>query len=99
MGILSASLVGNSWAIPSARRESFFRPEPRLSLMDEQGVDRALMRPTLASVLEERLTRDPEATHAVVHTFNEWMLEEWTFNYKDRLFAVPMITLPIVEER
>jgi predicted TIM-barrel fold metal-dependent hydrolase len=83
---------------PIRSPEAFFRPEPRLSLMDEQGVDRAIMWPTLASVLEERLTKDPEATHAVVHAFNEWMFEEWTFNYKGRIFAAPVITLPIVDE-
>ena len=66
--------------------------------MDEQGVDRAIMWPTLASVLEERLADDPEATHAVVHSLNQWMYDEWTFNYEDRIFAVPVITLPIVDE-
>jgi predicted TIM-barrel fold metal-dependent hydrolase len=83
---------------PIRSPEAFFRPEPRLSLMDEQGVDRAIMWPTLASVLEERLTKDPEVTHAVVHAFNQWMFEEWTFNYKGRIFAAPVITLPIVDE-
>ena len=78
--------------------DAFFKPEPRLKLMDEQGVDRAIMWPTLASVLEERLTKDPEATHAVVHALNEWMFEEWTFNYENRIFATPVITLPIVDE-
>ena len=33
---------------------AFREPEPRLQLMDEQGVDRTLMFPTLASLLEER---------------------------------------------
>jgi hypothetical protein len=33
----------------------FSEPEPRLALMDELGLDRALMWPTLASLLEERL--------------------------------------------
>jgi hypothetical protein len=37
----------------------FSSPEPRLALMDEQGLDRALMWPTLASLLEERLRDDP----------------------------------------
>ena len=32
---------------------------PRLALMDELGIDRALMWPTLASLLEERLSDDP----------------------------------------
>ncbi len=76
----------------------FFSPEPRIALMDEMGVDRSLMWPTLASLLEERLTDDPRATHAVVHSLNQWMHEEWTFNYQDRIFPTPIITLPIVDK-
>src|SRR6476661_8922576 len=34
---------------------AFREPGPRLELMDELGVDRSLMFPTLASLLEERL--------------------------------------------
>ena len=84
-----ARAVGRSSASRSRSPDAFFRPEPRLALMDEQGIDRAIMWPTLASVLEERLTNDPEATHAVMHAFNQWMYEEWTFNYEDRIFADP----------
>ncbi len=77
---------------------AFREPAPRLELMDELGVDRALMFPTLASLLEERMRDDPELTHAAIHALNEWMYEEWTFNYQDRIFATPVITLPIVEK-
>ena len=66
--------------------------------MDELGIDRALMWPTLASLLEERLRDDPPATHAVVHALNQWMHEHWTFNYEDRMFPTPVITLCIVDE-
>ena len=76
---------------------AFREPGPRLELMNELGVDRALMFPTLASLLEERMRDDPELTHAAIHALNEWMYEEWTFNYEDRIFATPVITLPIVE--
>ncbi|HEY1989650.1 MAG TPA: amidohydrolase family protein [Acidimicrobiales bacterium] len=76
----------------------FSAPEPRLKLMDEQGIDRALMWPTLASLLEERLRGDPPATHAVVHALNQWMHEHWTFNYEDRIFPTPVIHLGIVEQ-
>ncbi len=75
----------------------FKDPEPRIKLMDEQGVDRALMWPTLASLLEERLSDDPHATHEVIHALNQWMYEHWTFNYENRIFPTPIITLPIVE--
>src|SRR3954470_7900986 len=77
---------------------AFRRPEPRLELMDELGVDRALMFPTLASLLEERLRDDPEATHAVIHSLNEWLYEEWSFDFEGRIFTTPVITLPIVEK-
>ena len=77
---------------------AFREPGPRLELMDELGIDRALMWPTLASLVEERLRDDPLATHAVVHALNQWMHEQWTFNYKDRIFPVPVITLPIVDK-
>jgi predicted TIM-barrel fold metal-dependent hydrolase len=87
-------LVGEPMrAIPAFRE-----PGPRLQVMDELGVDRALMFPTLASLLEERMRDDPELTHAAIHALNEWIHETWTFNYEDRIFAVPVITLPIVEK-
>jgi predicted TIM-barrel fold metal-dependent hydrolase len=77
---------------------SFFNPAERLELLNEQGLDRAMMWPTLASLLEERLADDPGATHALVHALNEWMHEHWSFNYENRIFATPVITLPVVEK-
>jgi predicted TIM-barrel fold metal-dependent hydrolase len=76
----------------------FREPAPRVELMDEFGVDQTLMFPTLASLLEERMRDDPELTHAVIHSLNEWLHEEWSFNYQDRIFTTPIITLPIVEK-
>jgi predicted TIM-barrel fold metal-dependent hydrolase len=76
---------------------AFREPAPRVALMNEQGIDRALMFPTLASLIEERLRDDVELTHAAIHALNQWMHETWTFDYEGRIFAVPVITLPIVE--
>ena len=83
---------------PIRSPEAFRVPDARLALMDEQGLDRTLMFPTLASLLEERLREDPEATHAVIHSLNEWMHETWSFDYEGRIFATPVVTLPIVEK-
>ncbi len=77
---------------------AFFNPADRLALMDEQSIDRAMMWPTLASLLEERLADDPEATHVVVHALNQWMHEHWSFAYEDRIFPTPVITLPLVDK-
>ena len=82
---------------PMRSLPGFKDPEPRLKLMDELGIDRALMWPTLASLLEERLRDDPVATHEVIHSLNQWMHEHWTFDYEGRIFPTPIVTLPIVE--
>jgi predicted TIM-barrel fold metal-dependent hydrolase len=87
-------LVGD----PMQSIPAFREPAPRLDLMNELGVDRTLMFPTLASLLEERLRDDVELTHVVIHSLNEWLHETWSFNYEDRIFATPVITLPIVEK-
>jgi len=72
--------------------------EARLPHLDELGIQGSLMFPTLASLLEERMRDDPDLTHVVVHSLNQWIHDEWTFNYHDRIFATPIITLPIVEK-
>src|ERR1700730_11329017 len=42
---------------------AFREPGPRLEAMDELGIDYALMFPTLASLVEERLEHAPELHH------------------------------------
>jgi predicted TIM-barrel fold metal-dependent hydrolase len=76
---------------------AFREPAPRLQMMDELGVDQTLMFPTAASLLEERMRDDAELAHAAIHALNEWIHETWTFNYEERIFATPVITLPIIE--
>lgn len=87
-------IFGESMRAVPAYRE----PGPRLELLDELGVARTLMFPTLASLVEERMRDDPELIHAVVHSLNEWLHETWSFDFKDRIFTVPVISLPIVEK-
>jgi predicted TIM-barrel fold metal-dependent hydrolase len=93
-GLSMRELTGKAIKCPPAFRE----PESRLKDMDEQGVDRALMFPTLASLLEERLRDDPDAIHVVGHSLNEWLHETWSFNYKNRIFTAPLISLPVVDK-
>ncbi len=76
----------------------FSQSGPRIELLDELGIDRAIMWPTLASLLEERVRSNPRAVHAAVHALNRWMAEEWTYNYDNRMFATPVIHLGILEE-
>jgi predicted TIM-barrel fold metal-dependent hydrolase len=70
----------------------------RLPHLDELGLDGTLMFPTLASLLEERMRDDPDLCHAATHSLNQWIYDEWSFNHKERIFATPVIALPIVEK-
>ena len=87
-------LFGDPIKAPSAFRE----PVTRLELMDRQGIDRTLMFPTLASVIEERMKDDPLFLHAAIHALNQWMYETWQFDYEGRIFSTPVITLPMVDK-
>ncbi len=73
-------------------------PVSRLAHLDELGIQNALMFPTLASLLEERMRDDPDLTHVAIHAFNQWLHEEWSFDHENRIFATPIVTLPIVEQ-
>ena len=78
--------------------EEFRRPDLRLRLMDEQGIDGCVVFPTTAGLLEEHMKADVELTHAVVHAYNQWLLDDWTFNYEGRIIPTPVVTLPDVAQ-
>jgi predicted TIM-barrel fold metal-dependent hydrolase len=78
--------------------DAFREPGPRLALLDEQGIDKAMMYPTLASLVEERFRDYPDAIHAIIHALNQWLHETWTFDFSGRIFTTPVIALPIVDK-
>lgn len=67
--------------------------DARLAVADAQGLDAALLFPTLGCGVEEALRHDIPATMASLSAFNRWLEEDWGFAYRDRLFAVPMLSL------
>ena len=77
---------------------AFRRPEPRLELLDEQGIHGTLMFPTLASLIEERLIDEPGLTQVALRAFNEWLFDEWTYDYEGRIFATPVVNPCVLDE-
>jgi predicted TIM-barrel fold metal-dependent hydrolase len=67
--------------------------------MKDMGIDRTLLWPTLASVLEERLADDPDLTVVIIHALNEWLHEHWTYVYSDAIFSTPIISLAAGPEK
>jgi hypothetical protein len=86
-------IIGRGIDCPPAFREA----SARLELMDEQGVDYAMMYPTLGSLIEERMKDDPDLCATAIHALNLWMLEAWPYAYENRIFSAPVITPGILD--
>jgi len=67
--------------------------DARLEVMDGQGLEASMLFPTLAVSVEALLVDDVEATYANLHAFNQWLDDDWGFNYKDRIHGVALLSL------
>jgi hypothetical protein len=65
----------------------------RLALMNAQGVEAAILLPTLGVAVEYDLRRDPGLLYASLRAFNRWLEEDWGYGADGRVFAVPMLSL------
>jgi predicted TIM-barrel fold metal-dependent hydrolase len=71
--------------------------DERLAAMDEQGVERILLFPTLGLTVEGYMGEDPELLYKVMHAFNLWLDDDWGLNRDGRIFAPPVISMRTVE--
>jgi predicted TIM-barrel fold metal-dependent hydrolase len=77
---------------PLAEHPGYRQRDARLRLLDEQGMDGALLFPTLGVGMQEALKGDVPALHAAFAAFNSWLDDDWGFDRGDgRLYAAPMI--------
>jgi predicted TIM-barrel fold metal-dependent hydrolase len=67
--------------------------DARIAFMDNQGIEGAILLPTLGVGMEQSLRQDPPALVAAFRAFNRWMEEDWGFAYGERIFAAPYMTL------
>ena len=74
-------------------RPEFRERAPRLEVMDRQGIEATILFPTLAVSVEQLIVDDVEMTYANLHAFNLWLDDDWGFNYQDRVYGVPLLSL------
>jgi predicted TIM-barrel fold metal-dependent hydrolase len=67
--------------------------DARLRVMDEQGVDKVWLFPTLGVLYETPMAHDPEGVGIMFDAFNRWLDEDWGFAYRGRIFAAPYLSL------
>ena len=75
------------------KSEAFGNRDLRLALMDEQGIDKALMFPAAAHDIEYEFADNIPALYANIRAFNRWMLEEVGYVADGRMFLPPYIAL------
>jgi predicted TIM-barrel fold metal-dependent hydrolase len=77
---------------PIAEHPAYRERDARVRLLDEQGLEAALLFPTLGVGMQEALRRDVPALHAAFEAFNRWLDDDWGYDRGDgRLYAAPMI--------
>jgi len=79
-------------------RPAYRNRDARLELMDEQGIRACFMFPTLGVGMEAAMHHDAEITHATLNAFNRWLEDDWGYCHRNRIFAVPMISLMDVDK-
>jgi predicted TIM-barrel fold metal-dependent hydrolase len=75
------------------KSEAFGNRDLRLALMDEQGIDKALMFPAAAHDIEFEFVDNIPALYANIRAFNRWMHEEVGYCAQNRMFLPPYIAL------
>ena len=74
------------------KAEAFGSRDLRLALMDEQGIDKALMFPAAAHDIEYEFADNVDALYANIRAFNRWMHEEVGFIADNRMWLPPYIS-------
>ena len=82
---------------PEPMRPEYLEREPRLALLDEQGVARCVLFPGSLALSGEHYVADTDALYANMSSFNRWYDETWGFNYQDRLYATAMLSFRDVD--
>ena len=72
--------------------------DARLEIMESQNLESNWLLPTLGVLYEELLKDDLQAFVALMHGFNRWIEEDWGFDYKEKIFASPYISLMDIDQ-
>lgn len=75
------------------QEESWGNRDLRLTLMDDQGINAAIMFPGVVLGLEYEFADDVDAIYANTQAFNRWIHEEIGFAHEQRIFLPPYVSL------
>lgn len=80
-----------------AKTPDMIEPRARVQLLDKWDVRASILfvgnMITAISFLD-----DPKYSYDVLNAYNAWMYDQWKYNYQDRIYTAPIVTLDNVEE-
>jgi predicted TIM-barrel fold metal-dependent hydrolase len=82
---------------PEPMRPEYQNRDVRLSLMQQQGVEKAVIFPSAMALSIENYVKDTAAAYANVHALNQWFDDDWGFNRDGKLFAPATLSLRDVD--
>ena len=77
---------------PGPMLPEYLEREPRLAVMDAQGIENAVLFPAGTALSAEHYVADTEALYVNLHSFNRWFDETWGFD-RGRLYPTALISL------
>ena len=77
--------------------DSYRNRDARIEKMDEQGLHAIWLLPTVAMGYEEHLQFDEQAAGQAFKAFNRWLLDDWGYNFGDRIFSSPYLAFGDIE--
>jgi predicted TIM-barrel fold metal-dependent hydrolase len=67
-------------------------PAERVKLLDQWDVRHSVLFIGHMVAALSYFEEEPEA-HEIVHGYNQWMLDQWRFNYQDKIYSTPILLL------
>lgn len=72
---------------------AYLHRDPRLALMNQQGVEATFIFPTLGVCVEHAMRNHPEQLYANFEAFNRFIDDDWGYAHDNRIFAAPLLSL------
>jgi predicted TIM-barrel fold metal-dependent hydrolase len=79
-------------------RPEYLDRDARLALMNEQGVDSALLYPATMGTMAEHHVRGVRPLYANLHAYNEFLYDTWGFDRDGRIYTPAVLSLRDVDE-
>ena len=74
-----------------------WRNSPRLALMDEQGIESAILYPATMGTMAEHYVRGVKPLYANLHSYNQWLNEMLGFDYQSGIYTPAVLAIRTIE--